>query len=189
MSKTTNKSEPQSTDVVDTVKKTLKRKRDWPNSENYGCELAEPGDNSRFLRLAMTAWDLPPIDISDPKQVEQRVREYFVHCADNDRKPQLVGLANWLGVSRDTLNSWKRGEYRAETHSAIIKKAIDLIEEQWVDYMLNGKVNPASGIFIGKNHLNYRDSTEVVVTPNNPMQGVDSDQASQRMLESMPDDT
>ena len=72
--------------------------------ENFGMEHVEPGDNARYLRQAMVSLDLPPIDISDPEQVWDRAMAYLNHCADNDRKPQLIGLANWLGVSRDTVN-------------------------------------------------------------------------------------
>lgn len=148
----------------------------------------EPGDNSRYIRLAMASWNLPPIDISDPVQVEQRIGEYFQHCADNDRKPQIVGMANWLGVSRDTVNSWKRGEYRGDTHSDIIKKAIDMLEELWIDYMQNGKVNPGAGIFLGKNLFGYKDVADVVVTPNNPLQDMDTETARKRLIDSIPDE-
>lgn len=164
------------------------RNKTGPDPLKFGCDLAEPGDNSRFLRLALTSWNLPPIDVSDPKQVEQRIYDYFQHCADNDRKPNIVGMANWLGISRETLNTWKRGEYRSETHSDLIKKAVSIIEEQWVDYMLNGKVNPASGIFIGKNHLQYTDTQNVVLTPNNPLRDLNSEQAKDRLLEATAED-
>ena len=167
----------------------VKKRRNRPDLANFGAENTEPGDNSRYLRYALASWDLPPIDISDPKQVESRIHAYFAYCVENDRKPQLVGMANWLGVSRDTLNSWKRGEYRTETHSDLIKKAIGLLEEMWVDYMQNGKVNPASGIFLGKNFFNYRDQTDVVVTPNNPLDTLDTDQARRKYAESLPEST
>jgi len=173
--------------VVDIVKK--KRGAKWMQDLTAdGGELIEPGDNARFVRLAMASWDLPPINISDPKQVEQRIAEYFKHCVENDRKPQLIGMANWLGVDRSTVNSWKRGEYRSDTHSPIIKKAIDLLEELWVDYMQNGKVNPGAGIFLGKNLFGYKDVADVVVTPNNPMQGLDAEQARKRLEEAIPDE-
>ena len=32
--------------------------------------------------------------------------------------------------------------------------------------MANGKINPVSGIFLGKNHFGYQDKQEYVVTPN-----------------------
>lgn len=149
----------------------------------------EPGDNSRYIRHALVAWNLPPIDISDPAQVQQRITDYFDYCFQNDRKPQLVGMANWLGVSRDTLNTWKRGEYRSETHSDIIKKAVDVLEEIWADYMQNGKINPASGIFLGKNFFGYKDVQDVIVTPNNPLENLNGDQARKRYQDALPEST
>ena len=173
--------------VVDIVKK--KRGAKWTQDLTAeGGENLKPGDNARYVRMAMASWNLPPIDISDPKQVEQRLGEYFQHCIDNDRKPQVVGMANWLGVSRDTINSWKRGEYRGATHSDLIKKAIDMLEELWVDYMQNGKVNPGAGIFLGKNLFGYKDVADVVVTPNNPMQDLDAEQARKRLVDAIPED-
>lgn len=165
--------EEQTAEIVKT-----KQKRNRPDLAKFGYENAEPGDNSRYLRYAMASWDLPPIDISDPKQVEQRIWDYFEFCADNDRKPNMIGMANWLGVDRATVNSWKTGEYRASTHLPVVKKAVELLEELWVDYMQNGKINPASGIFLGKNMFGYKDTQDVVVTPNNPM----GDYADQKQL-------
>lgn len=145
-----------------------KQKRNRPDLANFGAENTEPGDNSRYLRYAMASWELPPIDISDPKQVENRIIEYFSFCVENDRKPNMVGMANWLGVNKDTLNTWKNGEYRASTHSVVIKKAVNVLEELWVDYMQNGKVNPASGIFLGKNMFGYKDNQDITIRPDNP---------------------
>lgn len=136
---------------------------------NFGQENVEKGDNSRYLRHAMATLNLPAIDISDELQVAERVDWYFNHCAEDDMKPTVKGLSNALGIRRQTLRTWNNGEYRAATHSVLIKKAYDLMEELWEDYMLNGKVNPVSGIFLGKNHFDYKDVQDVVVTPNNPL--------------------
>ncbi len=147
---------------------------------------AEPGENSKFIRFALASWDLPPIDISDPEQVRERIGMYFKHCADNDRKPQIVGMCNWLGISRSTLNTWVNGEYRGATHSDIIKKAVGFIEEMWADYMQSGKLNPATGIFLAKNWYGYKDVADVVVTPNNPMQDLDAETARKRLIDAIP---
>lgn len=179
-------SKPQDTALTDeqvnaVVKK--KQKRNRPDLQKFGEENTVPGDNARYLRYAMASLDLPPIDISDEKQVERRIREYFEYCIQNDRKPNMKGMANWLGVGRDTVNSWKRGEYRTETHSAVIRKAVDILEELWVDYGQNGKSNPAAWIFLGKNMFGYKDVQDVVVTPNNPL----GEQKSQKELEAYMD--
>lgn len=128
--------------------------------------LTEPGDNSRFIRHALATYNLPPIDISDSKQVEERIAWYFNHCFESDMKPTVKGLCNAVGISRDTLSKWNRGVTRDSTHSYIIKKAYDFIEELWEDYMLNGKINPVAGIFLAKNNFGYSDSQELVLTPN-----------------------
>ena len=143
----------------------VKRRRNRPDLANFGAELAQPGDNSRYLRLAMASLDLPPIDISDAAQVQQRLTDYFTFCVENDRKPSVIGMCNWLGISRDTVNSWRRGEYRDKTHSDLINKAYAMLEELMNDYMLNGKVNPASGIFLLKNIHGYRDQVDIVAAP------------------------
>ena len=166
-----------------------KRHRNRPDLANFGEEYTEPGDNARYLRLAMASLNLPPIDISDPDQVQQRISDYFAFCIDNDRKPNMIGLANWLGVDRRTLTNWKNGTYRNETHLPVIKKALDVLEELWMDYMLNGKANPASLIFIGKNLWQYKDVSDVVVTPNNPLDGMDQDAARGRYAQALPDTT
>ena len=44
-----------------------------------------------------------------------------------------------------------------------------VLESLWNDWMQSGKINPASGIFIGKNMFGYKDVQDVVVTPNNPL--------------------
>lgn len=126
----------------------------------------EPGDNALYIRHALANLSMPPIDISNPKQVEDRVLWYFNHCIEDDMKPSVMGLANALGVHRDTIHAWRTGEYREGTHQHIIQRAYALLEEQWQHYMMNGKINPVAGIFLGKNLFSYSDKQEYVVTPN-----------------------
>ena len=40
------------------------------------------------------------------------------------------------------------------------------MENMWENYMNSGKINPVSGIFLGKNNFGYQDKTEYVLTPN-----------------------
>ena len=157
------------------------KKRSWvPNpQEHFGEENVKPGDNSRYLRYALASLDLPPIDISDPDQVEKRIYDYFQFCVENDRKPNMVGMANWIGIDPDTLRTWKDGQYRSSTHSGMIKKAIMILEEMWVDYMQNGKLNPASGIFLAKNMFGYRDVIDIAPTTAPPL----GDSPDQKQLE------
>ena len=46
------------------------------------------------------------------------------------------------------------------------------MENLWETYMNSGKINPVSGIFLGKNNYGMVDKQEMVLTPN---QNQDSD--------------
>ena len=146
--------------------KPVKKTRNRPDLANFGQEHVQPGDNSKYIRHALATLNLPPIDIANPKQVEERIEWYFGHCIDQDMKPTVMGMCNALGISRNTLRTWYNEDFRATTHAPIVKRAYALLEELWEDYMLNGKINPVSGIFLGKNAWNYADKQEVVLTPN-----------------------
>ena len=186
MSDETNLSEDK---VVSIVKEKKKRGSKWMQElTETGGELIEAGDNSRFVRHALASWNLPPIDISDEKQVSDRIELYFKYCAENDRRPQVVGMCNWLGISRQTMNEWKNGVVRGATHGDIIKRAYGVMEEMWTDYMLYGKVSPPTGIFLSKNWFDYKDVADVVVTPNNQMQDLDAEAARKRLIEAIPAD-
>lgn len=126
----------------------------------------EAGDNTKYLSHALAVRELPPIDIANPEQVRNRISEYFTLCAQNDMKPSVTGFRNALRIGRTTLWEWKQGNYRADTHQAIILEAYDMLEALWEDYMMNGKINPVSGIFLGKNNFGYQDKQEYVLTPN-----------------------
>lgn len=157
--------------MADNNNKPLPKKRgpkpkpkDMPGS--FGLENVQPGDNSKYLAHSMAVMNMPEINIADINQVEQRIGEYMTLCVQNDMKPTVMGFCNSLGISRMTLLDWRRGTYREETHQAVIIKAYGLLEELWESYMQNGKINPVSGIFLGKNNFGYQDKQEYVLTPN-----------------------
>ena len=136
-----------------------------PPKPHFGCENVEQGDNSKYLMHAMEILNQPAIDTKDPKQVSERLEWYFYHCAESDIKPTVNGMCNALGIHRDTLHTWKTGEFRKGTHQEVILRAYRLLEALWEDYMLNGKVNPVSGIFIGKSMFGYEEKQEFILTP------------------------
>lgn len=140
-----------------------------PTKGAYALTNIEPGDNSRYLAHALAVRNMPVIDTSDPVQVERRIEEYMTLCAQFDMKPTVKGFCNALRISRNTLFEWRRGKFRGDTHQAVVLRAYDLLEELWENYMQNGKINPVSGIFLGKNNFGYQDKQEYVVTPNTGM--------------------
>lgn len=138
-----------------------------PGKNVHDLKNMEPGDNSRYIAHTLAVRSMPKIDHKDPEQVRQRAYDYLTLCAQNDMKPTVNGYANSIGVSRQTLLNWKTGEHREGTHQAVALEFYSMLEELWEDYMLNGKINPVSGIFLSKNlFYGYSDKQEYILTPN-----------------------
>jgi hypothetical protein len=167
---------------------TPKPRRKRADLANFGQENVEPGDNVKFLSHALAVRNLPAIDTSDPAQVKQRINDYFTLCVEDDVKPTVKGFLNSLRVAKSTLWEWKTGGYRAGTHQAIIVEAYDVLEALWEDYMMNGKINPVSGIFLGKNNFGYQDKQEYVLTPNQQQLSAEDVKAISSKYEELPEE-
>lgn len=163
-----------------------KKKQKRPEKSKQMSVQTNPGDNTKYLNHNLQIASLPSINTADEKQVEKRIFEYFQICADNDMKPSMAGMALAVGVRRETLWHWSTGDTRSDTHFNLIKKAVQMLDAQMVDYMQNGKIHPVSGIFLMKNSFGYKDQQEVVVTPNNPLGEMkDTAEMRERYLESV----
>ena len=148
-----------------------------PRGKNIGETLApitEPGDNAKYMTVNLKLFNLPPIDLHEPEQVQMRLAEYFQIHIDGDLKPTVAGMAMALGIDRRRLWEIKTGaKMGGHTPHDLptltvdsIKKAYDFLETLWENYMHNGKINPVSGIFLAKNNFGYQDKVEHVLTPN-----------------------
>lgn len=132
------------------------------------------GDNRKIMSVNIALFNMPKVDLYDAEAVQQRLSDYFQLYADEDLKPTVAGMAMALGMDRRRLWEIKAGatQGRGEIDSLpretrdIIKSAYSLMENMWENYMNSGKINPVSGIFLGKNNFGYQDKTEYVVTPN-----------------------
>lgn len=173
--------------LTDVVQSVVKKKdgRDGRNLPTYDA-LAGTGENTRFLEFIINARKMPKINTGDPEQVRERINWYFEYCAENDMKPTVSGLASAIGVSRMALWKWKTGVERPKNYE-IIAEAYDRLEELWEMYMMNGKINPPNGIFLGKNHFGYKDVQDVVVTPNNPLGDTKSAEEIAQQYEYLPE--
>lgn len=142
------------------TKEELGLPKTWMSPED------EEKKNARYLRTARVSINLPPVDLRSMEQIQERTELYLDFCDSADKVPNLVGLGNWLGVSKITMDHWKRGDYGCTNgHSAYIQRIVAMLEEIWVDRMQENKINPANGIFLAKNLFGYKDQQDVVVTP------------------------
>lgn len=126
----------------------------------------EQGDNTKYLKFSLALNDMPDIDTHNAEQVRQRCIDYYSLCAQYDMKPGMAGLGLALGVTRKTLWCWVNKVDSAslpEDVRHIVTKAVAILNVQIEDYMQNGKINPASGIFLMKNNYGYVDEVKQVV--------------------------
>lgn len=155
--------------------KKRKKSSNWLSPENYLQNL-KPGDNTTLIGINIKLIGLPDIDMNNPTEVADRLSEYFRLYAEADVKPTVAGMAIALnGMSTNQLRcivhnraSGGDGYKPAITREValVVKKAYSTLENLWESYMNSGKINPVSGIFLGKNNYGYQDKTEYVVTPN-----------------------
>ena len=153
--------------------KKPRKNNSWLSPQNYLQNL-EPGDNTTLIQINAKLFAMPEIDMTDPEQVGERLGEYFKLYAEADLKPTVAGMAIALnGMSTNQLrcivvNRATGGVgYKpaiAKPVAVLIKKAYATLENLWESYMVSGKINPVSGIFLGKNNYGYQDKTEHVVT-------------------------
>jgi hypothetical protein len=140
---------------------------------------------------AMNLSDFGPIDINDPDAVENRVRQALTYMIEHDMKPTVESLALAFNTNRMQLWRWANnvecGNIPERSRYAI-KKAYSIMNQLLAQTMADGKINPVAAIFLLKNNHSYKDQTDVVVTPNNPMRDLDADAARKRLIDAIPAD-
>lgn len=161
-----------------------------PAMTGEGLILNE-GDNRKYMAIGLELYNMDKVDLHDPVAVKERIAEYFRLYGEADVKPTVTGLGMALSVDRRRL--WEiatgnvnrpNGEYANLPREVVdaIKKAYDFLGNLWENYMQNGKINPVSGIFLGKNNFGYQDKQDVVITPSVPENDYSAEDIAARYL-------
>ena len=128
-------------------------------SKNYpqaGLDNVEPGDVNRIVSSLRELHDMGIPENDD--EVERRVNDYFAFCEQSSIRPGIESLCLALHISRTTLFRWNNGNGCSQRRCEIIQSAKAMISSFIEQCMMSGKINPASGIFLAKNWLNYKDT-------------------------------
>ncbi len=91
-------------------------------------------------------------------ELTERIDQYFQFCQNTGNRPGIESLCMALSITRTTLFNWNNGINCTSERQEIIIKAKAFIASFMEQAILRGKLNPASGIFLMKNWLNYKDS-------------------------------
>ena len=131
---------------------------------SLGLSQTSPEELTALINHMQDLWTLDPVDIEDPQAVAERIQLFFEICAKNGKRPTVSSLCLAIGITETTFKNWYHGVYRASTHQAVALKAKMILESMWEDWMVEGKINPVAGIFLAKNHFEYKNETDIVHT-------------------------
>ena len=94
-----------------------------------------------------------------PQTIEEACEQYLNICEEDGIKPSVAGLGFALGVSREILLQWVRGEVSVEC-ADVVKYYFSMLEVFDETALKDNKTNAVAGIFLGKNNYGYKDQVE-----------------------------
>lgn len=98
------------------------------------------------------------------EELSKGIEAYFEDC-DKRKKPYTMsGLANWLGITRQTLINYGK----KDLFFTPIKKAKERVQQQIEENGLDGTANPTFTIFNLKANYKWDDGNKVQVNVNHP---------------------
>lgn len=176
--------------TTEQVQEVVKKKRTRPDRTEALTPKYEPGTMATMITNAMNLSSMGEVDMYDPEQVEQRMMQCLQYMVEHDMKPTVESMALAFNTNRTQLWKWKEGveSHLPDGSRNAIKKGYNIMNQLLTQTMADGKINPVAAIFLLKNNHAYKDQTDVVVTPNNPMQDMDPEQAKRRLLDAVPDE-
>lgn len=118
-------------------------------TEPYSEKTTE--NNPNTLIALMELYNLSPIDLDSPEEVETRCADYIKWCAKFDALPSFSSLALALGVDRITLLEWGTKSRIGQPHSRIIKRVKALITSNTILKGADGSLNPVYAMFLLNN--------------------------------------
>ena len=128
---------------------------------------ATPSEISNLADLALSVFMLPTPDLHKPEEVQSAIMNYFQTCRDHGTRPGNLGLYAALGLSRQDYNNLINGKVKSKASPVCIdmmKKAARAVGVYREGLALEGKINPVTYIFMGKNYDSLSDATTLNIS-------------------------
>lgn len=130
----------------------------------FDSDDEKKGYVAKTIGEVLEYWDVPKVESTE--DAIERTKQYFERCAIRGIRPLVEEYAMCLGITRQTLWEWETGKYGAPLDPYVIKRAKEAIAMFDARLVTEGKLNPVTYIFRGKNYYGLKDQQDVVVTPN-----------------------
>ncbi len=122
-----------------------------------------------------------PLKYQNAQELENEINQYFKMCQHERQIPGICGLANYLGLSRNTLLRYEKDSDK-EDYNEVIERARTTIES--VNEQILYSKNNSGAIFIMKNNFGYNaeqkthNVNEIVDIPYEEyLKGITSDES------------
>lgn len=121
------------------------------------------------------------------EELNSDIRDYLNLCQKTTTIPTIMGLATWLGCSRDTI--YAHANDSRSPFSYILKNFIDLCHLSIENGAIDGKVNPVTYIFMGKNYFSLTDSKDIKVSATNDSTSPNAEETANALRKQLEEET
>ena len=103
-----------------------------------------------------------PYAFDSVETLNKEIQEFFDLCEKTTTVPTIMGIATWLGCHRDTI--YAHANNPNSPFSDCFKTVIDICHLSLENGTIDGKINPVTYIFMGKNYFNLSDSKDIKIS-------------------------
>lgn len=136
--------------------KGISAKTGKPNTDIVNNRRPTPSQMSVTLNHATKGLMLGPVE-RKPEAIRQRMAEYFQNCEADGILPTTVGMANYFGIAKRTLEYWKSGSHCTKEITDVVRLGFQIVEEVWANSASQGQVFAPFAMFMLKCAHNYND--------------------------------
>lgn len=138
------------------------------NSQNFPAQKVDSMTTLEKQEIGFSLAEMPkgekPTNINE---LRTRLAKYFEYCRETGFRCGIETLCLSLGVTRQTLFNWCRGEGCTQEWQEQCQLAKQYIYGFLEQASLSGKINPVLAVWYGKNWCGYKDS--ISLEENTPL--------------------
>lgn len=133
-----------------------------------------------------------PIKWKSPKELQDKIKEFYKWCEENDKRVTVSRLAWYLGTNRRTLLNYENADEfgwlknlddkTRKEYVHTIKKAKAFIESEYEE-LLYQKGSNTGAIFTLKNNYGWVDKQEIVNTDKKSTEDMTEEEINRRLSE------
>ena len=121
------------------------------------------------------------------EELNSDIKGFLDLCYKTTTIPTVMGLATWLGCSRDTIYAHANDSRSPFSYS--VKNFIDICHMSLENGAVDGKVNPVTYIFMGKNYFSLTDSKDIKVSATNDQSAPNAEETANALRKQLEEET